>query len=67
MQHYSISKIAHDLQQPMVAIKGYLSMVLDGSAGQIPEKAKEHLKKAYDSNERLIEMVNALSSKFEAE
>jgi len=60
------SDVTHDLQQPMVAIKGYLSMVLDGSAGEVSDKVKEFLKKAYESNEKMIEMVNTLPSKSEA-
>lgn len=62
MQNSTISKLSHDLQQPMTTIKGYLAIVLDGSSGEIPEKAKEFLQKAYDSNEKLIEMVNNFSS-----
>ena len=62
MQDSKIANLLHDLQQPMVAIKGYLSMVLDGNAGEISEKAKEFIQKAYESNERMIEMVGKLAS-----
>jgi len=66
MKDSKIVKLLHDLQQPMVAIKGYLSMILDGNAGKASDKVKEFVKKAYESNERMIEMVNILSSKSEA-
>jgi len=42
----------------MTAIKGYLSMILDGDAGKIPGTAIGFLKEAVDGNDRLIRLVN---------
>jgi len=53
-----ISITSHQLRTPLSAIKGYLSMVLEGSFGEVSEKAKKALEKVYQSNERLIRVVN---------
>lgn len=53
-----VSTAAHALRSPMTAIKGYLSMVLEGDAGQIPQQAVQFLQGAYDGNDRLIRLVN---------
>lgn len=53
-----ISMAAHELRAPMTAIKGYISMVLEGDAGDIPEKARGFLADANNINDRLIRLVN---------
>lgn len=53
-----ISVAAHELRAPLTAIKGYISMVMEGDAGDIPEKARGFLADANAINERLIRMVN---------
>ncbi len=53
-----ISIAAHELRAPMTAIKGYLSMILEGDAGEVPPKIAEYLKEATEGNERLIRLVN---------
>ena len=53
-----ISMAAHELRAPLTAIKGYLSMVMEGDAGDIPEKARGFLADANAINERLIRLVN---------
>ena len=57
-----ISIASHQLRTPLTAIKGYLSMVIEGSYGKMPEKAGGALKNMYASNERLIKLVNDLLS-----
>ena len=49
---------AHELRAPMTAIKGYLSMIKDGDAGQISPRTMEFLGDAMDGNDRLIRLVN---------
>jgi signal transduction histidine kinase len=51
---------AHELRTPVAAIKGYLSLVLDGVTGPITEKTKEFVQKVINSNQRLIQLVNDL-------
>jgi signal transduction histidine kinase len=53
-----ISVAAHELRAPMTAIKGYVSMVMEGDAGKITEKARGFLADANTINERLIRLVN---------
>jgi signal transduction histidine kinase len=53
-----VSVASHELRAPMTTIKGYVSMILEGDAGRIPPKVKEFLKDAYDSNDRMIRLVN---------
>jgi PAS domain S-box-containing protein len=48
---------AHDLRTPAAAIRGFISRVLDGDAGEISAKAKELLNEAYEGNLRLISLV----------
>jgi len=55
-----ISMASHQLRTPLSAIKGYISMLVDGSYGKLPEKARGKLKNVFESNERLIKIVNDL-------
>jgi len=55
-----ISMASHQLRTPLSAIKGYISMIIEGSYGQIPELVKEKLQNVFISNERLIQIVNTL-------
>lgn len=51
---------AHELRTPVAAMKGYLSLVLDGVTGPIADKTKEFIQKVIASNQRLIQLVNDL-------
>lgn len=53
-----ISMAAHELRAPLSAIKGYLSMIVEGDTGVIPEKTRGFLADANSINERLIRLVN---------
>ena len=53
-----LSVAAHELRAPMTAIKGYLSMILEGDAGKVPAKIREFLDDAVSGNDRLIRLVN---------
>jgi signal transduction histidine kinase len=55
-----LSIASHQLRTPLTAIKGYISMILEGSYGKFEEKGKPPLEKVYQSNERLIRLVNDL-------
>lgn len=55
-----ISITAHQLRTPLAAIKWAIKMVMDGDAGETNEKQKELLQKGYESNERLVRLVNDL-------
>ncbi|MDP2930818.1 MAG: ATP-binding protein, partial [bacterium] len=57
-----ISIASHQLRTPLTAIKGYISMVLDGSYGELGTKTKTPLQKVGQASERLIRLVNDLLS-----
>lgn len=51
-----ISIASHELKTPMAAIKGYISMMMEGIAGKMDEKAKVHLLKI-DSNVQRLDIL----------
>jgi signal transduction histidine kinase len=55
-----ISIASHELKTPMAAIKGYISMMLEGIAGQMDQKAKDHLQKISSNVQRLDILVSEL-------
>lgn len=55
-----ISIASHQLRTPMTIIKGYISMLLEGSYGNIPKEEIEPLKKVFNSNNRLIALIESL-------
>ncbi len=52
-----ISITSHQLRTPLTVIKGYVSMILEGVFGKINKELKIPLQKVYESNERLISLV----------
>ncbi|MEK9153034.1 MAG: ATP-binding protein [Patescibacteria group bacterium] len=48
----------HHLRTPLTALKGYLSMILEGDFGQISDTVKEKLGFCFESTARLIKLVN---------
>ncbi len=55
-----LSVMSHELRTPMTGVKGYLSMILEGDAGDVPEKVKEYVALAYVANDRLIRLVERM-------
>jgi signal transduction histidine kinase len=55
-----ISIASHQLRTPLTAIKGYISMILEGDFGKLTDNEKVSLEKVFDSNERLIHLVEDL-------
>lgn len=55
-----ISIASHQLRTPLTAIKGFVSLMLEGSYGPIPKVVSEALGKVYMANERLIDLVENL-------
>ena len=55
-----ISIASHQLRTPLTVIKGYISMMREGSFGRVPAKILDQLAKVYAANERLIGLVENL-------
>ncbi|MEK7167524.1 MAG: HAMP domain-containing sensor histidine kinase [Patescibacteria group bacterium] len=55
-----LSIASHQLRTPLTIIKGYISMMVEGSYGSISNKVKENLGKMYIASERLISLVETL-------
>lgn len=53
-----MSITSHQLRTPLTAIKGYISMILEGDYGPIPENIKEKMEIVFESNENLIKILN---------
>jgi signal transduction histidine kinase len=55
-----ISIASHQLRTPLTSIKGFGSLLLEGTYGEVPEAQRGALEKIYISNERLIQLVEDL-------
>jgi len=60
MKSEFVSLSAHQLRTPLSAIKWTIKMVLDEELGKINEEQREFLQDTYDSNERMIALINNL-------
>lgn len=52
-----ISMASHQLRTPLTAIKGYVSMVLEGDAGELNENQYKLLDQAYTSSQRMVYLI----------
>ena len=55
-----VALASHQLRTPATAVKQYLGMVLQGYAGDITDVQTDMLEKAFESNERQIQLVNQI-------
>lgn len=55
-----ISIASHQLRAPLTIIKGYTSMILEGTMGKISQAVRDALEKTYTSGEQLIKLIASL-------
>ena len=55
-----VSIASHQLRTPLTIIKGYISMMLEGNFGELSRRKRDPLEKVFESNERLIRLVENL-------
>lgn len=55
-----LSIASHQLRTPTTIIKGYVSMMREGSFGKMSKKLKDNLDKVQDTTERLLNLIENL-------
>lgn len=55
-----ITMASHQLRTPLTAIKGYLSMVLEGDAGKLNANQQKLLEQSYSSAQRMVYLISDL-------
>jgi two-component system, OmpR family, sensor histidine kinase VicK len=62
MKNEFVMIAAHQLRTPTSGIKWSLKMLIDGDLGSVNDKQRELIEKAYDTNEKVIKLINDLLS-----
>lgn len=62
MKSELLTVAAHQLRTPLSGLKWMLRMILDGEMGALQSRQLESLEKGYQTNERMITLVNDLLS-----
>ena len=52
-----ISMTSHQLRTPLTTIKGYISMLLDGDAGELQPQQRKLLGEAFNSSQRMVHLI----------
>ena len=60
MKNEFVSTVSHELRTPLTSIKGYVDLILDGSAGEISEIQAEFLGIVKENSDRLVELINEM-------
>ncbi len=52
-----VSIASHQLRTPLTAIKGYASLLIDGSYGKLTDRVRDPVSKIFESSQRLVGIV----------
>lgn len=52
-----VSMASHQLRTPLTSIKGYISMLIEGDAGELTSQQKHLLREAFISSERMVRLI----------
>lgn len=55
-----LSLASHQLRSPLTAVKGYTSMLLEGSYGKVSDEQKETINRVFESSQHLSKVVEDL-------
>lgn len=55
-----VSLASHELRTPMVSLRNYTWMLLNGKAGALQPKQKEYIRRIHESGGRLSRLVNSM-------
>jgi signal transduction histidine kinase len=55
-----LSIASHQIRTPLTAVKGFISLALEGSFGELNDKLRDALQKVYANNERVVNLVEDL-------
>ncbi|MDO8231855.1 MAG: ATP-binding protein [bacterium] len=55
-----VSLASHQLRTPLSTVNWYAEMLLEGDVGKLNEQQQKYLDEVYRSNQRMVELVNAL-------
>lgn len=55
-----VSLASHQLRTPLSTVNWYAEMLLEGDVGKLNEQQQKYLEEVYRSNQRMVELVNAL-------
>lgn len=58
------SQFSHELRTPLSSIRGSLSLIEGGRAGELPQQANELVKMARTDAERLIKLINDIADNY---
>ncbi len=60
MRQDLIGIVSHELRSPLTAIKGFITLLVEGAYGEISSKVTERAKRAESNANRLMKLVNEL-------
>ena len=60
MKNEFVSTVSHELRTPLTAIRGSLSLMAGGAAGELPKKCSELVQIADSNAERLVRLISEI-------